>query len=272
MRHRTDHHPFGDRVSQHLSRKHGLTQNRLAECADIDPTVLSRMCKRGERLVRDRVLSIIECFIGWEVLSFTDEANDLLEAAGMARLKLDNPKEKALLEQLKVQPKNEEAKEDSNQDETILTSSPLPPCPYRGLYAFREQDAPFFFGRETFTADLAEVVDKQSLVAVLGPSGSGKTSTVFAGLLPHLRTQGNWLTATFRPGNGPFKSLAGALLPLYETGLDNTDLMVQTQKLAQYLREGTLSLTEGHHECRQQTLGPISQSAVLPFSPHRRPI
>ena len=24
-------------------------------------------------------------------------------------------------------------------------------CPYRGLHAFREADAPFFFGRETFT-------------------------------------------------------------------------------------------------------------------------
>ncbi len=27
-------------------------------------------------------------------------------------------------------------------------------CPYRGLFAFREEDATFFFGRETYTAQL----------------------------------------------------------------------------------------------------------------------
>ena len=62
------------------------------------------------------------------------------------------------------------------------------PCPYRGLLAFREQDAPFFYGREAFTERLVEAVQGDArVVVVLGPSGSGKSSVVFAGLLPRLR-------------------------------------------------------------------------------------
>jgi ABC-type multidrug transport system fused ATPase/permease subunit len=56
------------------------------------------------------------------------------------------------------------------------------PCPYRGLFAFREQDAPFFFGRETVSQHLLEAVRRKPLVAVVGSSGSGKSSVVFAGL------------------------------------------------------------------------------------------
>jgi Novel STAND NTPase 1 len=59
-----------------------------------------------------------------------------------------------------------------------------PICPYRGLRPFREEDMPFFFGREAFTGRLVEVVNQQTLVAVVGASGSGKSSVVRAGLVP----------------------------------------------------------------------------------------
>src|SRR5947199_4514753 len=84
----------------------------------------------------------------------------------------------------------------------------IPPCPYRDLFAFREQDAPFFYGRETFTSELAEAVVGKPLVPVIGPSGSGKSSTIFAGLIPRLRQEGDWLIASFRPAEGPFPALA----------------------------------------------------------------
>ena len=38
---------------------------------------------------------------------------------------------------------------------------------------------------------------------VPAPSGSGKSSVVFAGLLPHLRQEKDWLIAVFRPGVDP---------------------------------------------------------------------
>lgn len=86
--------------------------------------------------------------------------------------------------------------------------------PYRGLFAFQESDAPFFFGREAFVARLIEMVDRQPLVAVCGASGSGKTSAAFAGLLPHLRAGRRAQVAFFQPGQDPFQSMAASLVSL----------------------------------------------------------
>jgi len=92
-------------------------------------------------------------------------------------------------------------------------------CPFRGLSYFREEDAPFFFGRETFSERLTQEVCSRSLVAVVGASGCGKSSAVRAGLLPRLRQNPEGLTweiATIVSGDRPLRALAGALLPLYE--------------------------------------------------------
>ena len=90
------------------------------------------------------------------------------------------------------------------------------PCPYQGLSAFQEQDAPLFFGREKFAENLLVAANTKSLVAVVGPSGSGKSSVVFAGLVPKLRqtADGFHKIVSFRPGNSPFEAMAEALLPL----------------------------------------------------------
>jgi ABC-type multidrug transport system fused ATPase/permease subunit len=56
-------------------------------------------------------------------------------------------------------------------------------CPYRGLHAFREEDAPYFFGREVFAKRLVATLDAKPMVGVIGPSGSGKSSVVNAGML-----------------------------------------------------------------------------------------
>jgi WD40 repeat protein len=133
-----------------------------------------------------------------------------------------------------------------------LSKKPLPPCPYRGLFAFREQDATFFFGREYFTDQLIEAVNAHSLVAVVGPSGSGKSSVVFAGLLPHLRqaaglrgAQGRaLLIADCRPGVDPFYGLATILLPLLDAQLSRTDELVETRKLAGALNAGEVLLQD----------------------------
>ena len=47
--------------------------------------------------------------------------------------------------------------------------------PYRGLDAFDEADAAFFFGREPDIQQLLERLKGSRFLAVLGPSGSGKT-------------------------------------------------------------------------------------------------
>jgi ABC-type multidrug transport system fused ATPase/permease subunit len=52
---------------------------------------------------------------------------------------------------------------------------PIPECPYRGLFAFQEEHAEFFFGRSTFINDLVQAVKIKPLVAVVGASGSGSS-------------------------------------------------------------------------------------------------
>ncbi|MFQ5793664.1 MAG: trypsin-like peptidase domain-containing protein [Candidatus Bipolaricaulia bacterium] len=125
-----------------------------------------------------------------------------------------------------------------------LDKRTIPPCPYRGLFAFREQDAPFFFGREVFTERLVEAVQKKPLAAVIGPSGSGKSSVVFAGLLPRLHHEGSWLIASFHPGSRPFHALAATLLPLLEPEMSETDRLVETRKLAEVLSQRDLGMHE----------------------------
>ena len=137
------------------------------------------------------------------------------------------------------------------------------PCPYRGLHAFREQDAPFFFGREVFTERLVDALATKPMVGVIGPSGSGKSSVVFAGLLPALRAGSNadraangdrspgpipsshstpWTVLRLRPGAEPFAAIAGALVPLLEPDLSRTARLVETARLTEALREGSLSV------------------------------
>ncbi|MGQ4487572.1 caspase family protein [Streptomyces sp. 372A] len=77
-------------------------------------------------------------------------------------------------------------------------------CPYAGLDSFTVDDSELFFGRDAMTALLVEKVSaaEGGPVIVVGPSGSGKTSLLNAGLLPHLRGEGQ--------GNGAQSALPGA--------------------------------------------------------------
>lgn len=127
-------------------------------------------------------------------------------------------------------------------DTTTRRSSPADSTPhlnpYRGLYAFREEDAPFFFGRELFTERLVRTVQEQAMVAVVGPSGSGKSSVVFAGMIPRLKETGDWLIIRSRPGSEPFQALATALIPHLEPETSETGQLLEAKKLAAAL-EGT---------------------------------
>ena len=118
--------------------------------------------------------------------------------------------------------------------------------PYRDLKAFREEDAPLFFGREDFTSSLLEKTLSRQLVAVIGPSGSGKSSVVQAGLLPKLRRQyppaDVWEAVIFTPGNRPFHRLAAALIPLWEPNISKTDQLIKAEELGSRLLNGAVSL------------------------------
>ena len=99
-------------------------------------------------------------------------------------------------------------------DQVLGIDPALLPCPYRGLEAFGEEDAPYFFGRDADIAQLVDAVAGRPLVAVAGPSGSGKSSLVRAGLVPRLRAAGNSVTELrLLPGEPVLEVLTAALLP-----------------------------------------------------------
>ncbi|MCB9101985.1 MAG: protein kinase [Anaerolineales bacterium] len=136
-----------------------------------------------------------------------------------------------------------------------VPAGPPPACPYRGLFAFLEEDAPVFFGRETFAHSLVEAVQSRGLVAVIGPSGSGKSSVVFAGLVAQLRrisrdhsgsphNAPTFIIEDLRPGGNPFHSLAATLLPLLEPEMTITDQLVEARRLTERLSRGDLSLVD----------------------------
>ena len=91
--------------------------------------------------------------------------------------------------------------EDSRSFQTLLHAirgiplgpeAPIAPrddtCPYRGLQAFNEEHAEYFFGRDPDVQRLLEKLKSARFLAVLGSSGSGKSSLVRAGLVPSIRT------------------------------------------------------------------------------------
>src|SRR6266496_1959300 len=103
-----------------------------------------------------------------------------------------------------------------------------PRNPYKGLRAFRREDAQDFFGRDIFIDELTATLEESLLMekkrsqsarilVVVGPSGSGKSSIVMAGLLPRLQSgglQGSelWIYLDpIVPGVHPIESLTLAL-------------------------------------------------------------
>jgi cellulose biosynthesis protein BcsQ/energy-coupling factor transporter ATP-binding protein EcfA2 len=119
-------------------------------------------------------------------------------------------------------------------------------CPYRGLLHFREEDAPFFFGREAAIDNLTEAVQRQPFVAVVGASGSGKSSVVRAGLVPKLRSDRRtvWEAVVMVPTDKPLEALAQALVPLMEPTMSEVDRLTASAKLAEHFQLETTSLNE----------------------------
>ena len=130
--------------------------------------------------------------------------------------------------------------------------------PYKDLDAFREEDAPYFFGREAVTGELADIIRRLPFVAVLGPSGCGKSSVVRSGVFHTLRNSASdfpaWDFCAMRPGLLPFHSIAKNVLPLdprlspVECELKRDEFAELFQRRSGYLRERLEEVIEGRRE------------------------
>ncbi|MEZ4684454.1 MAG: AAA family ATPase, partial [Caldilineaceae bacterium] len=175
-------HPFGDLLSQHLHRKHGLSQAKLAAGILQDPSIIGKMCK-GQRLTgpqaRERVVAIMAWLQRQGALMTVAEANALLAAAGMAVLRASEPSEAALLQQLAARPAI-----------PPLMIPPLTPLgtnlPTSSLFRGRTEErakhnlpaqATPFVGRNREMAAVLELLGRPAcrLVTIAGAGGMGKT-------------------------------------------------------------------------------------------------
>ena len=97
---------------------------------------------------------------------------------------------------------------------------PLPtgsrPNPYRGLAAFHEAEAQWFFGRERVVDELVGALVERPFVTIIGASGSGKSSLMHAGLVAALRAGTvlpfvGWEIVSLSPAARPQEMLASAI-------------------------------------------------------------
>ncbi len=93
------------------------------------------------------------------------------------------------------------------------------PNPFKGLEAFQQRDAAYFFGREDVIQRAINRMRRTRFLAVVGASGSGKSSIVRAGIIPQIRNgalpdSNTFPVLIFTPGANPLESLATRLHPL----------------------------------------------------------
>ena len=84
--------------------------------------------------------------------------------------------------------------------------------PFRGLAAFDEKHARFYFGRELEIDAFLERLRDAPHLPIVGPSGCGKSSFLHAGVIPRLRAREPWTVIAFRPGADPVGALARHVL------------------------------------------------------------
>ncbi|MGH3751829.1 MAG: AAA family ATPase [Pseudonocardiaceae bacterium] len=111
-------------------------------------------------------------------------------------------------------------------------------CPYKGLAAFGEEDAEWFFGRDrstgTLLVQLCGALGAGGIVMLVGASGAGKSSLINAGLIPALARgaltvgSGSWPVVVMTPGIDPLGELARHVPELTET-LDTAQHVTRVQ-------------------------------------------
>ena len=178
-----------------------LTQEELAAAAGVSPRSVSNL-ERGVNRTAHKDTAVLLA----GALGLTGPAAELFVAAARGNV----PAAQVLAAADAAAPRPE-----------AVTGSP-----YRGLAAFEEQDAAFFFGREAATAQVLERMSRHlagaGLLVVSGVSGAGKSSLLRAGVLPRIREDGltaapgvaSWPCLVFTPTRAPLDELALRVAPL----------------------------------------------------------
>ncbi|MDC0201080.1 NPCBM/NEW2 domain-containing protein [Verrucomicrobia bacterium] len=127
------------------------------------------------------------------------------------------------------------------------------PNPFPGLRPFQSDEEHLFFGRESQTLELLQLLRDNRFVGVIGTSGSGKSSLVRCGLLSELyggsflEAGTDWEVAVMNPGGGPFNQLSKSLVDadIYDSAEADVNL-----KLNATLRRSRLGLVEAIRQAK----------------------
>jgi len=129
-------------------------------------------------------------------------------------------------------------------DPSLAPEIPDDRCPYVGLAAFRENQQPYFFGRQQLVEAFMTKIVTDRLLAIIGSSGSGKSSIVLAGLIPALKqgaiaeqdgtpASDQWrYSERMVPGSDPLANLGRAIVPKDTEGNRGTALAPQFAAVA----------------------------------------
>jgi energy-coupling factor transporter ATP-binding protein EcfA2 len=134
----------------------------------------------------------------------------------------------------------------TNSTTTPADGSAFPPSPFVGLRPFDSDEALLFFGRREQTVELLQQLHHTHFIAVVGSSGCGKSSLVRAGLIPKLKAGflvedlDGWRVAVMKPGDGPIRNLAAALLGAVSDGADEQEVERLVEKIEQFGAEAIL--------------------------------
>jgi energy-coupling factor transporter ATP-binding protein EcfA2 len=148
--------------------------------------------------------------------------------------------------------------------------------PYRGLEALHEEDAEFFFGRDSKTDEILQTITmkKGRLIALIGNSGVGKSSLAQAGVIAALKRQKlptgrtcvswpeqlsdsrAWSYLTMKPGEQPVRALASVFTGLwFEDPTDPTRLRRIDEWEVRLKERGQLSELIDATEARFRQMG-----------------
>jgi len=127
------------------------------------------------------------------------------------------------------------------------------PNPFPGLRPFQSDEEHLFFGRESQTLELLQLLRDNRFVGVIGTSGSGKSSLVRCGLLSELyggsflEAGTDWEVAVMNPGGGPFSQLSKSLVDADIYDSEEADIHL---KLNATLRRSRLGLVEAIRQAK----------------------
>ena len=211
-----------------------LTQEELAAAAGVSPRSVSNLERGINRTAHKNTAVLLAGALG-----LTGPAEELFVAAARGNL----PAAQVLAAAESAAPR----------------PAAVPRSPYRGLAAFEEQDAAFFFGREAATTQVLERMSLPragtGLLMVSGVSGAGKSSLLRAGVLTRIRAAGlaaapgaaSWPCVLFTPTRAPLDELALRVALLAGTGVSavRRGLDTSPEEFALPARQAALARSPG---------------------------